>query len=54
MLFNDSEVRMTVIDSHQGAQNTTMGGLAPNTLTLELPVQKPPVSVPVIELFLKS
>ena len=54
-LLNDaSEVRMTVIDPHQGAQNTTMGGLAPNTLTLELSVQKPPVSVPVIELFLKG
>ena len=54
-LLNDgSEIRMSLIDPHQGAQNTTMGGLAPNTLTLELPVQKPPVSVPVVELFLKS
>lgn len=53
-LLNDaSEVKMSVVDPHQGAQNTTMGGLAPNTLTLELPVQKPPVSVPVIEMFLK-
>jgi alpha-L-fucosidase len=54
LLNNASEVRMSVIDPHQGAQNTTMGGLAPNTLTLELPVQKPPVSMPVIELFLKG
>lgn len=53
-LLNDaSEVKMRRIDPSQGAQNTTMGGLEPNTLTLELPVQKPPVSVPVIELFLK-
>ena len=54
-LLNDaSEVKMRVVDPHQGAQNTTMGGLQPNTLTLDLPVQKPPVSVPVIELFLKG
>lgn len=54
-LLNDaSEIKMRVTDPAQGAQNTTMGGLTPNTLTLELPVQKPPVSVPVIELFLKS
>jgi hypothetical protein len=30
-----------------------MGGLSPNTLTLELPIQQPPVAVPVVELFLK-
>ena len=54
-LLNDaSEVKMRVIEAAQGAQNTTMGGLQPNTLTLELPVQKPPVSVPVIELFLNQ
>ena len=45
---------MRVVDPQQGAQNTTMGGLQPNTLTLALPVQKLPVSVPVIELFLKG
>uniref|UniRef100_A0A540VG26 alpha-L-fucosidase n=2 Tax=Litorilinea aerophila TaxID=1204385 RepID=A0A540VG26_9CHLR len=54
-LLNDaSEIQMRVVDPHQQAQNTTMGGLAPNTLTLELPVQKPDVAVPVIELFLKE
>jgi alpha-L-fucosidase len=53
-LLNDaSEVKMSVIDPHQGAQNTTMGGLQPDTLTLELPIQPPPVAVPVVELFLK-
>jgi alpha-L-fucosidase len=52
-LLNDaSEIKMLTIDPHQQAQNTTMGGTA-GTLTLELPVQKPPVTVPVIELFLK-
>jgi alpha-L-fucosidase len=52
-LLNDaSEIRMLTIDPHQQAQNTSMGGTE-GTLTLELPVQKPPVTVPVIELFLK-
>jgi len=54
-LLNDaSEIKMLRIDPHQQAQNTTMGGVGENTLTLELPVQKPPVAVPVIELFLKG
>lgn len=53
-LLNDaSEVRMLVVDPHQQAQNTAMSG-TPDTLTLELPVRKPPVTVPVIELFMKS
>ncbi len=54
LLSDASEVKMSVIDPTQSAQNMTMGGLQPNTLTLELPVQKPAVSVPVIELFLKD
>jgi alpha-L-fucosidase len=54
-LLNDaSEITMRAIDPQQQAQNTTLGGLPPGTLTLELPVQKPPVAVPVIELFLKE
>jgi alpha-L-fucosidase len=54
-LLNDaSEIKMLAIDPQQQAQNTTMGGLPPSTLTLELPVQQPPVAVPVIELFLKE
>jgi len=53
-LLNDgSEVKMLAIDPDQPAQNTTMQG-RPGTLTLELPVQRPPVAVPVIELFLKE
>ncbi len=52
-LLNDgSEIKMLTIDPHQQAQNIVMSG-TPGTLTLELPVQKPPVVVPVIELFLK-
>lgn len=53
-LHDGSEVKMTSIDPHQAAQNTTIGGLPQNTLTLELPVQQPPVAIPVVELFLKS
>ncbi|MCJ7736517.1 MAG: alpha-L-fucosidase, partial [Anaerolineae bacterium] len=53
-LLNDgSEIKMQVVDPHQQAQNTTVGGGSADTLTLELPVQKPDVVVPVIELFLK-
>ena len=53
-LLNDgSEIRKRVIDPDQQAQNTTLSG-TPDTLTLDLPVQKPDVVVPVIELFLKE
>ncbi len=53
-LLNDgSEVKMLIIDPDQTAQNTRLQGRR-GTLTLELPVQKPPVAVPVIELFLKE
>ena len=53
-LLNDaSEIKMRAIDPDQPAQNTTMRG-TPGTLTLELPIQRPPVLVPVIELFLKE
>jgi alpha-L-fucosidase len=54
-LLNDaSEIGMTVIGAEQAAQNTTMGALGEDTLTLSLPVQRPDVAVPVVELFLKS
>ena len=53
-LLNDaSEILMRAIDPHQPAQNTTMGGLGADILTLVLPVQKPDATVPVIELSLK-
>jgi alpha-L-fucosidase len=53
-LLNDaSEIRMLELDPKQQAQNTTMSGKE-GTLTLELPVQKPAVTVPVIELFLRE
>jgi alpha-L-fucosidase len=54
-LLNDgSEIKIQVVDPHQTAQNTTLGGMAAGTLTLELPIQPPQVAVPVIELFLNG
>ncbi|MCA9836539.1 MAG: alpha-L-fucosidase [Trueperaceae bacterium] len=50
-LHDASEVKMLEVDPHAEAQNTSMSGKA-GTLTLELPVTKPDVTVPVIELFL--
>jgi alpha-L-fucosidase len=52
-LHDASEITMEVVDPHRQAQNTTMAGLAAGTLTLNLPVQRPDVAVPVIELFLR-
>jgi alpha-L-fucosidase len=54
LLHDGSEIRMQVIDPHEQAQNTKLGGIGEGTLTLELPVQRPPVTVPVIELFLRE
>jgi alpha-L-fucosidase len=50
-LLNDaSEIRMT---ENQPAAGHTQPALGGNTLTLTLPVQRPAVAVPVLELFLK-
>ncbi len=51
-LHDASEVKMIEVDPQAEAQNTSMAGKE-GTLTLELPVHKPNVTVPVIELFLK-
>lgn len=51
-LHDASEVHRRTHDAHQQAQNTTMGGLGTDILTLRLPIQRPDVEVPVIELFL--
>ena len=52
LLHDASEVQRTVVDPSQAAQNTTTAGLPPGTLTLELPIQRPDVLVPVVELLL--
>lgn len=53
LLSDSSEIRRKEIPVTQQAGNTTMPG-AEGILTLELPVQRPEVLVPVIELFLKE
>ena len=53
-LHDASEVQTRVIDTDQAADTTTMGGLPAQTLTLDLPVQRPDVAVPVVELFLND
>ena len=53
-LLNDgSEIGMRVIDPDAKAQNMSQGGQPAGTLTLTLPVRRPDVAVPVIELFLR-
>ncbi|MHB1974148.1 MAG: alpha-L-fucosidase [Acidimicrobiales bacterium] len=54
LLDDGSEIPMEVADPTRRAQNTTMGGLPQGTVTLTIPVRRPDVAVPVIELFLKS
>ncbi|GAA2384049.1 alpha-L-fucosidase [Nonomuraea africana] len=52
-LLNDgSEIRRLVPDPARDSGHTKLGALPPGTLTLQLPVQRPDVAVPVIELFL--
>jgi alpha-L-fucosidase len=51
-LHDASEVRCSESDPHVQPQNTTLPG-AEGTVLLQLPIQKPDVLVPVIELFLK-
>jgi len=52
-LHDASEVVTHVVDHGQTADTTRMAGLAPGTLTIDLPIQRPDVAVPVIELFLE-
>ena len=53
-LINDgSEIKMRVLEAKAPQDNMDVEG-TPGALTLELPVQKPPVDVPVVELFLKT
>jgi alpha-L-fucosidase len=54
-LLNDaSEVAMLELGSDRQAIGTTQGAQPAGTLTLKLPVQRPEVAVPVVELFLKT
>jgi len=52
-LLNDaSEVALQELDPDKEAINTAQGGQPAGTLTLKLPVQRPNVALPVIELYL--
>ena len=53
-MHDGSEVIRTVIDSAQPAYAVHRSGAAPGTLTIRLPIHRPDVEVPVIELFLKE
>jgi alpha-L-fucosidase len=54
-LLNDaSEIRTLVPDPEMDSGHTKLGALPPGTLTLQLPVRRPDVAVPVIEIFLKG
>jgi alpha-L-fucosidase len=54
-LLNDaSEVEMITIDPSVKPLTTGLGGQPAGTLTLRLPVKRPDVAVPVVELFLRA
>jgi alpha-L-fucosidase len=51
-LHDASEIVVESIDEGQAPDTTLMSGPPPGTLTLRLPVRRPEVAVPVVELFL--
>jgi alpha-L-fucosidase len=53
LLHDASEVRFTEEGAESGPAAGRKGDKAPNTLTLELPITKPGVEIPVVEIFLK-
>lgn len=54
-LLNDaSEIRFAEADPEQAALTTQPGGQPAGTVTLTLPIRKPDVAVPVVELFLRD
>lgn len=53
LLHDASEVIVTDSDPHAQAQNTAMPGFE-GVATIDLPIQRPDVLVPVVELFLKD
>lgn len=52
LLHDASEIAQVVTDPSTTAANMNMGGQPAGTLTLKLPVVRPAVAVPVVELFL--
>lgn len=54
LLSDGSELAMAITDPNQPALTTQPGGQPAGTLTLTLPIVRPDVVVPVIELYLKN
>ena len=54
LLHDASEIPMEVLSTDAESHMTSAAGLGADTLTLELPVQRPDVAIPVIELFLRE
>jgi alpha-L-fucosidase len=54
MLNDGSEIRFTTIDPDQQAVNTTVGGLGADVVTFTLPIRRPDVLLPVIEVHLDT
>lgn len=54
LLHDGSEVPLIRTDPTAAAYATAMGGRPAGTLTLALPIRRPPVLVPVVELFLRE
>lgn len=50
MLHDGSEVRFATIDPEQKAWNTTVGGLGADVVTFTLPIMRPEVLLPVLEI----
>jgi alpha-L-fucosidase len=54
LLHDGSEVQLIPFNPDESQHNMSLSGLRSGSLTLELPVRKPDVVVPVVELFLKE
>lgn len=54
LLHDGSEIRSTTIDPSQAAQNTTVGGIGADVATFTLPIRRPDVLLPVIEVLLQD
>lgn len=53
LLHDGSEVPVSTIDPAQQASNTTVGGIGADVATFQLPIRRPPVLLPVIEVLLE-
>ncbi|MFC7373656.1 alpha-L-fucosidase [Brachybacterium sp. GCM10030267] len=53
-LHDGSEVAVSTIDPGQAAWNTTIGGIGEDVATLTLPIRRPDVLLPVVELWLEE